>query len=162
MREPEDWVPVLSPHRQPREIPKLAELLSAAGVSPDTLAEALDDPDRVFQWRRNPEPPPWPWIDDPIARALVCAELAKQAADEQHRFADLRAAAVAEAVEASTVSSVARQLGVAQQVAHRLHTRGRRDILESFLNWFHGKAGPPRAGDATATTNLSDSLRKDR
>lgn len=139
------WIPVLSSHRTPAEIAALAPLLDAAGVTPDDLAEALADPHRALLWCHTPDPPPWPWFADPIARALACAELAKQAADTQIRFANLRAAAVADAVADSTVAAVSRQIGVRQQVVSRLHARRRHDPVETIANWLKDTFGSSAA-----------------
>ncbi|WP_347956036.1 hypothetical protein [Gordonia aichiensis] len=142
MSEPPDaadpWTAVLSPHRPPAAIPKLSTHLEAAGVTAELLAVILNDPPQAESWLGGTASPDAPgWVRNPIARALVCAELGEQDVIRSRRFADHRAAAVSEAVDGSTVASVAREIGVRPQVVSRLHHRTSRDLLETVEAWLH-------------------------
>ncbi len=115
----QDWGTVLSGHRSPEMITRLASVFEAHNIAPDAVASALADHETFVAVTTSRSD----WEEaygGKVAAALIAAEVLEQAAALQLTVSTIRSRIVAQVVAESSVVETARQLGYSHQHISRL------------------------------------------
>ena len=118
-----DWGAVLSGHRSPEMITRLAPVFEAHNIDPDAVASALADQEAFVAATTSRSD----WADaygGKVAAALIAAEVLEQTAALQRKVSTVRSRIVAQVVAESSVGETARQLGYSHQHISRLRKSG--------------------------------------
>ena len=119
----QDWGAVLSGHRSPEMITRLASMFDAHNIDPDSVASALADHEAFVAATTSRSD----WADaygGKVAAALIAAEVLEQAAALQRMVSTIRSRIVAQVVAESSVVETARRLGYSHQHISRLRKSG--------------------------------------